>query len=1288
MVASVQIGSWLRQGFGAPRLVVTGFGKHPAWAEHQKGLGASSPMLAELRKRLYLDGISASLPTWEGLPAEQQQPFDHWVVWIRDRNIILARLLASMDQAGRSAFPFVVAAEISGVNLPVVLRRLAPHLDQFARQCAGLSSPADVRAAFKRAQSSLESLADQEIRAGEDLNLRPEERAVFVDLQAWVADGDDQPLAQLLSRAQRQRFWEGGVVARFPCPADRLASSILLWEEFVKPRIRERQPRLYLVPAKADWLDVVVGNVEGNHFHGLQVNRVGLRTYAERGANEKPADSLQDEARAALAAWRQGPGDGKPQTKSEPDSRANTLPAKDVSAPVTPKPAGAGKPPGRVRRHWRVPVGLGAGLLVVLGLWMLLKPVPTDHLLARARQHLDAKRYHQALGDFQRILSREPDNGEAAAQVKRLSSSPALRGPSVLKVEAGKEQKIAVQCVDDLGREVQVAIGADQLTGGDRVVKRGDGWIYIAAPGEGRTNRITARLDNGQASTNVALRVVVEADEVSALLAAAEAAFKEGRFADARTQYGKVLGLDASNPRAIERMARLLSVPRFAGPGVLVVGAGKEQRIDVQCVDDLGREVQVAIGADQLTGGDRVVKRGDEWIYIAAPGEGRTNRITARLDNGQASTNVALRVVVEADEVSALLAAAEAAFKEGRFADARTQYGKVLGLDASNPRAIERMARLLSVPRFAGPGVLVVGAGKEQRIDVQCVDDLGREVQVAIGADQLTGGDRVVKRGDGWIYIAAPGEGRTNRITARLDNGQASTNVALRVVVEADEVSALLAAAEAAFKEGRFADARTQYGKVLGLDASNPRAIERMARLLSVPRFAGPGVLVVGAGKEQRIDVQCVDDLGREVQVAIGADQLTGGDRVVKRGDGWIYIAAPGEGRTNRITARLDNGQASTNVALRVVVEADEVSALLATAEAALKEGQFADARTQYGKVLGLDASNPRAIERMAQLLSAPRFAGPGVLAVEAGKEQKIDVQCVDDLGREVQVAIGADQLTGGDRVVKRGDGWIYIAAPGEGRTNRITARLDNGQASTNVALRVVVGADRSGQVTRSQMPEDPVEIAREFPIPPVQIPPYRSQDFVWMPEEGPSYGAKWPGKPRTGLWVCRYETSRADYREIMGSLPGEEEDGAADMPAANLPQEKVERFLAKLNQDHKSELPSGWVYRLPTNREWRRFSGAGRIPPDAVLGAGGPRPVRLGTTNRWGVVHAVGNVAELTASAPSGKVLQVGLGFSDAKKPGIGTLWGQMLDGTDFSGPAPDVGFRIVLGKKLLPRE
>jgi formylglycine-generating enzyme required for sulfatase activity len=140
------------------------------------------------------------------------------------------------------------------------------------------------------------------------------------------------------------------------------------------------------------------------------------------------------------------------------------------------------------------------------------------------------------------------------------------------------------------------------------------------------------------------------------------------------------------------------------------------------------------------------------------------------------------------------------------------------------------------------------------------------------------------------------------------------------------------------------------------------------------------------------------------------------------------------------------------------------------------------------------------------------------------------------------------------------------------------------------------------------------------------------------------------------GFWMGKYEVTQADWKRVMGKLPGEltaELSEGDDYPVGNVNFAETEAFCRKLTEiAHTSgELPKDWEFRLPTEAQWEYACRAGTTTATSFGnslsskqanfkgkpyngGAPGPsigKATKVGSypANAWGLHDMHGNIYE-----------------------------------------------------------
>lgn len=123
------------------------------------------------------------------------------------------------------------------------------------------------------------------------------------------------------------------------------------------------------------------------------------------------------------------------------------------------------------------------------------------------------------------------------------------------------------------------------------------------------------------------------------------------------------------------------------------------------------------------------------------------------------------------------------------------------------------------------------------------------------------------------------------------------------------------------------------------------------------------------------------------------------------------------------------------------------------------------------------------------------------------------------------------------------------------------------------------------------------------------------------------------------GFFMAETECTQRQWESLMGSNPSRFQ--GPDLPVEQVSWKDAMEFCRRLTelQRREGKLPTGWVWRLPTEAEWEYAARAGTVGArhgdlDAIAwheGNSGNRshPVRGKAPNDWGLHDTVGNVFE-----------------------------------------------------------
>jgi formylglycine-generating enzyme required for sulfatase activity len=199
------------------------------------------------------------------------------------------------------------------------------------------------------------------------------------------------------------------------------------------------------------------------------------------------------------------------------------------------------------------------------------------------------------------------------------------------------------------------------------------------------------------------------------------------------------------------------------------------------------------------------------------------------------------------------------------------------------------------------------------------------------------------------------------------------------------------------------------------------------------------------------------------------------------------------------------------------------------------------------------------------------------------------------------------------------------------------------------------------------------------------------------------------------GFWMGKYEVTQDEYQSVMGNNPSSFTD-SINLPVDSVSWMNASNYCVRLTDAARAAktLPTGYVYRLPTEAEWEyaarsgstnRFSFGIDANYTTVLqygwieanASGATHPVGLKLPNVWGLYDMVGNVGEWCSdwyafdtytAAPKTNPAGPAQGTDKVYRGGSISDTAVSCRSSARSGMAPDFpglnsfGFRVVLAK------
>ncbi len=302
------------------------FGKHPGWNDHIEDLGLETELLVQVKRTLYLDGISGNVDSgaWEKLSeAQRLEGFDHRFLYRREEKgerrkgrgeqdgtggeVVVGRMWSSVDGKGRTRYPMVVCAHYSGLPLSWVLQQVLPRLEDVRTRCVNTTSPLAVKSVLDDVRRELRELASRaegprgnggmdrttkntKDTKGDSCSGICEEDAgrlsPLVVLARCPEMGTDHvgllrvlyrieqgmPSDDARGREPATRVVQGSLHIRVPACADSPPDTIRLWLSFLLEELDSSNGMILLLPLGESWIDIIVGQPSARDFYCIRAS--------------------------------------------------------------------------------------------------------------------------------------------------------------------------------------------------------------------------------------------------------------------------------------------------------------------------------------------------------------------------------------------------------------------------------------------------------------------------------------------------------------------------------------------------------------------------------------------------------------------------------------------------------------------------------------------------------------------------------------------------------------------------------------------------------------------------------------------------------------------------------------------------------------------------------------------------------------------------------------------------------------------------------------------------------
>lgn len=201
-------------------------------------------------------------------------------------DVVAGRLWSSSDGKGRTKYPMVVAAHVTGASIEWIVSNVFPELEQLQKRCQAAADAAQVIGAVDQSRAALrQSLASvqmagaaeltipggmlREVSAGPELG--PERAGLFRALYQLEREASGFVMPPPGTRdSKSSTFSLRAHQLRMPRAARADAESILLWSRVMLSVLDPGAPLMLIAPVDHPWTDVIVGEPTGTEMYCIR----------------------------------------------------------------------------------------------------------------------------------------------------------------------------------------------------------------------------------------------------------------------------------------------------------------------------------------------------------------------------------------------------------------------------------------------------------------------------------------------------------------------------------------------------------------------------------------------------------------------------------------------------------------------------------------------------------------------------------------------------------------------------------------------------------------------------------------------------------------------------------------------------------------------------------------------------------------------------------------------------------------------------------------------------------